>query len=54
MNTGTNRSTDEAEIRNLVESWARQSAPRISMAFWPTTPGDLDVRRPASGSIEGN
>jgi ketosteroid isomerase-like protein len=23
MNTGTNRSTDEAEIRNLVESWAR-------------------------------
>jgi ketosteroid isomerase-like protein len=22
MNTGTNRSTDEAEIRNLVESWA--------------------------------
>jgi hypothetical protein len=55
MSTSNNKSTDEAEIRDLVESWGKGSPHQESR--WNSgqpLPGDIDVRRPASRSIEGN
>ena len=33
MSANNNTTTDEAAIRDLIENWAKQFAPRISMGF---------------------
>ena len=55
MNEANNRSTDEAQIRDLVEGWARAvCSQEYRWNSGQPFPGDIDVRRSASGPIEGN
>ncbi len=37
MSANNNKTIDERAIRDLVENWQKQFAPRISMGFLPIT-----------------
>jgi len=54
MSTSNNKSTDEAEIRPSRELGKGSPHQESRWNSGQPLPGDIDVRRPASRSIEGN